>query len=455
MLTQQADKQIATVIVGLGVTGLSCARFLSRHGIEFAVTDSRDHPPGLDDLLKESPDVIAHCGELDVDLIMQARQCLVSPGVSIKQPLLQQADRAGVEIFGDVELFARHIKAPVIAITGANGKSTVTTLVYEMAKACGLKVRVGGNLGTAALDLITETEPDLYVLELSSFQLETTRSLNPVASTVLNISEDHMDRYADIEDYAKAKQRIYNGKGVMVINSDDLIVSKMNRLDRKVSRFSLQTPAEKEFGVRVKTAESSDQQETWLAFGEYDLLSVNDMKIKGKHNIANALAALALGHAAGLEMSGMLKALREFPGLEHRCQWVANHNGVDWYNDSKGTNEGATCAAIEGLAEGQNIVLIAGGDAKGATFEDLGEVAQGRIKHAVLIGKDAALIKSKLDPLSIPVEDVLNMQQAVAAADRAAQSGDLVLLSPACASLDMFENYMVRGQVFVDEVMKL
>lgn len=448
------NANIETVIVGLGVTGLSCARFLARRGQSFAVTDSRAAPPGLNALLEEYPEVITRCGELDADLIMQARQCLVSPGVSIRQQMLERAEQAGVKILGDVELFARHARAPVIAITGANGKSTVTTLVYEMAKACGLTVRAGGNLGTAALDLIEETEPDLYILELSSFQLETTHSLNPVAATVLNISEDHMDRYADVADYADAKERVFQGQGVMVINADDPQVLQMRKSDRKTCLFSLKEPAGNEFGVRIKKTEGK-RADAWLVFGDSDLMPVSEMKIKGMHNVANGLAALALGHAASLNFDGMLQALRTFPGLEHRCQWVANKNGVDWYNDSKGTNEGATCAAIEGLAPEGSIILIAGGDAKGAKFDNLGYAAKGRVKRAILIGKDAPSLKAALTPYKVPVEDAVDMQAAVEAANKVAQAGDLVLLSPACASLDMYKNYMVRGQTFVEAVLKL
>lgn len=444
-MSKQLNTDRETVIVGLGLTGLSCARFLAARGVDFAITDSRENPPGLAELQQNYPDTPTRCGELDADLILRSRQCLVSPGISIRHPLLIRAAQTGVEVIGDIELFARTIKAPVIAVTGANGKSTVTTLVYEMARACGMDVRAGGNLGTPALDLIMDHEPDLYVLELSSFQLETTHSLNPVAATVLNISEDHMDRYSGLADYAVAKARIFAGDGVMVLNADDPAVAGMSQSGRQVTHFTLRQPAQNEFGTR------QDQGQEWLAFGEQTLMPASDMKIQGRHNIANALAALALGRAAGLDMQKMLGVLRSWPGLPHRCQWVAEHNGINWYNDSKGTNEGATVAAIEGFANTGNIILIAGGDAKGARFDDLAAAVKGRVRHVILLGKDAPLLERVLHSVA-SVERVTDMQQAVVFAHQIARKGDRVLMSPACASLDMFANYAARGEAFVKAV---
>lgn len=444
-MSKQLNTDQETVIVGLGLTGLSCARFLAARGITFAFTDSRENPPGLAELQQNYPDTITHCGELDADLILRARQCLVSPGVSVRHPLLVRAAQNGVEIIGDIELFARTIKAPVIAVTGANGKSTVTTLVYEMARACGKDVRAGGNLGTPALDLIRDHEPDLYVVELSSFQLETTHSLTPLAATVLNISEDHMDRYSGLEDYADAKARIFTGDGVMVLNADDQAVAGMRRSGRQMTYFTLRQPAHNEFGTRL------NQGQEWLAYGELNLMPASDMKIQGRHNEANALAALALGRAAGLDMQKMLGVLRTWPGLPHRCQWVAEHNGITWYNDSKGTNEGATVAAIEGFSNTENIILIAGGDAKGARFDDLAAAVKGRVRHVILLGKDAPLLERVLHSVA-PVERVTDMQQAVGFAHHLARKGDLVLMSPACASLDMFANYAARGEAFIKAV---
>ncbi len=446
-MNKQTNLNVDTVIVGLGVTGLSCARFLGKRGLSFAITDTRETPPGLKEVQQEFPETMISVGDLDLGLIMQAKQCLVSPGISIRHPALIRAEQAGVEIIGDIELFARHADAPVIAITGANGKSTVTTLVYEMAKAADLDVRAGGNLGTPALDLIKDSEPDLYVLELSSFQLETTHSLNPVAATVLNISDDHMDRYAGTSDYAEAKERVFQGGGEMVLNADDPIVDRMMKNNRAIIRFTLNEPAKNEFGILQK----NDQQ--WLAFENTFLMPVSEMKIRGSHNAANALAALALGKAAGLDESVMLEVLRTWPGLPHRCQWIAEQNGIDWYNDSKGTNEGATVAAIKGFAD-RSIILIAGGDAKGAKFDDLAAAVKGRVKQVILFGKDAPLLEQVLNRVTV-VKRVDDLDQAVMTAHQTAEKGDLVLLSPACASLDMFANYQVRGQVFIDAVNEL
>ena len=443
-MSKQTNIDVDTVIIGLGVTGLSCARFLDNRGLSFAITDTREKPPGLKELQQEYPDVLISVGDLDIDLISRAKQCLVSPGVSIRHPVLIRAAQAGVEIIGDIELFARHVDAPVIAITGANGKSTVTTLLYEMAKAAGLEVRAGGNLGTPALNLIGDTEPDLYVLELSSFQLETTHSLNPVAATVLNISEDHMDRYAGAAEYADAKERVFQGSGVMVINADDPVVLRMSKTNRQIISFTVNKPADNEFGILEKNAEP------WLSINGKFLMPLSEMKIQGHHNASNALAALALGTAAGLSQKPMLEVLRTWSGLPHRCQWIAEHSGVDWYNDSKGTNEGATVAAIKGFAE-RPIILIAGGDAKGAKFEDLAAAVKGRVKQAILFGKDGPLLEQILNRVTV-VKRVDDLDQAVMTAHQMAEKGDLVLMSPACASLDMFDNYQARGQAFEDAV---
>ena len=438
-----------TVVVGLGVSGLSCARFLRRLGIRFAVTDSRPAPPGYDRLARECPDLEIAVDGLDADLIGAAKQVVVSPGVSLQEPVLQQALRSGVEVIGDIELFARHAGAPVVAITGSNGKSTVTTLFAAMALAAGKDVRCGGNLGTPALDLLSEHEPDLYVLELSSFQLETTESLNPAAATVLNISPDHLDRYSSLEDYSRAKQRLFRGDGAMVINMDDPKVKAMAIPGRATQRFGLRaTGPTVEFGITERAGQ------TWLTHAQTPLLPTTELRIRGHHNVANALAALALGSAIDLDMDAMLTALRDFSGLPHRCQWVTEAQGVEWYNDSKGTNEGATCAAIEGLATGsERLILIAGGQAKGADFSALAKTAKGRLKVLIALGEDASLLIDALTDV-VPVVAVSDMQEAVVGAMRLAQPGDTVLLSPACASFDMYTDYRQRGEVFMSAVLE-
>ncbi|MGH8580667.1 MAG: UDP-N-acetylmuramoyl-L-alanine--D-glutamate ligase [Gammaproteobacteria bacterium] len=444
--SHNAAQSFDTVIVGLGATGLACARFLRRQGTNFAITDSREFPPQYHQLLAEQPDTALRLGGFDSRLISNAKRVLLSPGVSSAEPAIQGALAAGVEVIGDIELFARHARAPILAITGANGKSTVTALVGEMASAGGIDARCGGNLGTPALELLRPPEPALYVIELSSFQLELTHSLNAAAATVLNVTPDHMDRHPSFRAYARAKQRIFNGDGAMVLNGDDPVVAGMAIPDRRQLWFSLQDPGEARFGLRRKRGIE------WIYHGGDPLLPVSDLRLAGRHNVANALGALALGTAADLPTAGMLHALREFRGLPHRCQWVAGAaGGVDWYNDSKGTNVGATRAAILGLAENRRIVLIAGGIAKGADFAELAAASQGSVRAVVVLGRDGPAIARAFQG-TVPVEKASDMGNAVSLARGLAQAGDAVLLSPACASFDLFNDYAHRGQVFMREV---
>lgn len=438
------------LIVGLGKTGLSCARFLAARGIEIAVTDTRLHPPGLDELEAEWPDVAVFVGGFDAEAFERADMLLVSPGVSLREPLIAEARAKGSEVLGDIELFARIVEAPVIAITGSNGKSTVTSLVGEMAASAGRQVAVGGNIGTPALDLIDE-QNDLYVLELSSFQLETTNSLNACASTILNISEDHMDRYSSLTDYTAAKAKIFHGSGTLVINKDDPRVTAtldMISSGRSVVYFGLNEPAsEHEFGICYQA------NEPWLCLGKENLLAVSELRIKGLHNQSNALAALALGYAAGLSIPAMLNALRAYTGLPHRCQWLGEYNQVNWFNDSKATNVGATLAAIEGI-EANQIVLIAGGQGKGQDFTPLAAVLSDKVRKVILIGEDAKIIAQSIDR-HVDVLYANDMAEAVAYAAEQAEAGDAVLLSPACASFDMFSGYEQRGEVFTGLVRSL
>jgi len=435
-----------TLIVGLGKTGLSCARFLSAQGEICVVTDSRQLPPGLDELVAACPDMTVHTGGFRDEDFDTASRVVLSPGVALREPHVAKAASHGTEVLGDIELFARNVDAPVIAITGTNGKSTVTTLVSEMAAKAGRNVQVGGNLGMPALELLGKEETDLYVLELSSFQLETTHSLNAVAAVVLNVTADHMDRYESIDEYCAAKAKVYSGDGVMVINRDDPYVTAMAsnaNASRKVIRFGLGEPAEGEFGLVTHDAEP------WFVFGAEKLLPVSALKIPGRHNQANALAALALGYASGLEMDAMLTSLSEFTGLAHRSEWVAEHNGVRWFNDSKATNVGATLAALDGMPG--PFILIAGGDGKGADFSELKRVMTAAIKAVVLIGRDAGNIRKAIEG-SVVIHDAASMHDAVLRANELAEPGDSVLLSPACASFDMYNNYIERGEDFVAKV---
>nr|VFJ65130.1 MAG: UDP-N-acetylmuramoylalanine--D-glutamate ligase [Candidatus Kentron sp. FW] len=458
-----------TVIVGLGETGLSCARHLAARGAEIAVVDSRLQPPGLVALRAELPDVPVYLGDFDEKILGGAEEIILSPGVSLQVPTIKRAMDRGVSVIGDIELFAREIRTsvaqtPVIAVTGSNGKSTVTSLVAEMARMDGRAVRAGGNLGPPALALLDEDNgrtTELFVLELSSFQLETTTSLNPIAATVLNLSEDHMDRYADISSYAEAKRRIFAGDGVMVLNLDDPMVVAMGYPSQDISHqdsarhivgFTLGVPGASEFGVMDRVGD------LWITYGKVPLLPVSGLKLQGMHNVANALAALALGTVAGLSLSAMQGTLREFSGLSHRCQLVADRNGVRWFNDSKATNVGATVAAIRGLGHQGKLVLIAGGDGKGADFSPLrtaiqgnDSASQGIVRSMVLLGRDSDQIAATVRDM-VPVVYAGDMHDAVRQACRLAHSGDSVLLSPACASWDMYRDYRERGELFVAEV---
>lgn len=444
---KKTSKPLNTVVVGLGKTGFACARYLSAQGIPYAVTDDRNEPPMLNDMQATFPDVLLCLGGFDASLLMNADRLLLSPGVSLQEDVIVRAIESGVEVYGDIELFCQNTTVPVIAITGTNGKSTVTTLVAEMLRAADLNVVEGGNLGTPALDLLSNNTPDVYVLELSSFQLETVTSLNAIASVVLNIAPDHEDRYEDLAEYARAKERIYDGSGTLIINLDDAAVASMAKEQRTCVGFTLSDPLSEDYGVRVY----GDVR--WIVRGKNKLIPVHALHMKGEHNIANAMAAMALVETLNCPLSAMLSVLRSFSSLEHRCQWVAEHAHVKWVNDSKSTNVAASCAAIQGLAKDENMVLIAGGDGKGADFSELEEVAAGRLKAAIVLGQDGDKIEQVLVNV-VPVHVVDNMEMAVWAAVKIAKDGDIVLLSPACASFDMFENYQARGNAFVAAVRK-
>ena len=429
------------LIVGLGKTGLSCVRYLSGQGREIAVADSRLQPPGLDELKAGWPDVPVYLGEFDEDLCAGFNELVVSPGISIAEPAIAGAAARGARIRGDIDLFADAADAPIIAITGSNGKTTVTTLVGEMARAAGRNVQVGGNIGTPALDLLDQGA-DLYVLELSSFQLETTEELGALAATVLNVSDDHMDRYPDKMAYFQAKQRIYRGCKNAIVNLDDALSTPMARDTLRFLCFGFNRVNPETFSTR------DDDQGTWITWGLDNLLLASELQLMGRHNISNVMAALALGHAAGLAMEPMLEVARSFRGLPHRCEFVRNLNGVDYINDSKGTNVGATVAAIESLVpDSGKVILIAGGDGKGADFQPLAEPVAACCRALVLIGRDAGKISEAVG-VSVPQYRATSLQEAVSLARQAAEPGDRVLLSPACASFDMFRDYNDRGEQF-------
>lgn len=431
------------VVVGLGKTGLSCVRYLRQLGYKVAVNDTRTNPPNLAELHAEFPDVEVSLGHLDEPLLLKAHEIITSPGISIQELALVSAQNAGINIIGDIELFCRAVNKPIVAITGSNAKSTVTTLVGLMAQNAGVKVAVGGNLGTPVLELLNE-DAELYVLELSSFQLETTHSLRAAAATVLNISEDHMDRYANLMAYHKAKHRIYRNCHFYVTNRQDMLTTPLLPDMIPHTSFGLDTPDLRSYGI-IK-----EQGKSYLAKGQTKLLDTSEMAIFGEHNMANALAALALGEAVNLPMDAMLHTLKTFTGLAHRCQLVATQQGIAWYNDSKGTNVGATLAAINGLgaAISGKVILIAGGVGKGQDFSPLSSALAQYGKAVLLMGEDAPKIDQAVqaDIAKIYVSD---LNHAVKTAQQLAQAGDVVLLSPACASFDMFKHYEDRGEQFM------
>ena len=434
------------IIVGLGKSGMSLVRFLAQRGVSFAVADTRDNPPELATLRRDYPQVEVRCGELDVDFLCRADELYVSPGLALATPALQAAAARGVKLSGDIDLFARNAKAPIVAISGSNAKSTVTTLVGDMAAAAGKRVAVGGNLGTPALDLLSD-DVELYVMELSSFQLETTNQLGAEVATVLNVSEDHMDRYSGLPAYHLAKHRIFRGAKQVVVNRQDALTRPLMSEGLPCWTFGLSAPDFKAFGVREENGEK------YLAFEFQNLMPVRELKVRGAHNQANALAALALGHAVGLPFDAMLSSLRTFTGLEHRCQWVRELDGVSYYNDSKATNVGAALAAIDGLGMDMDgkLVLIAGGDGKGADFSGLRDSVAKYCRAVVLMGRDADLIATALGD-AVPQVRVGSLDEAIACSRSLAHSGDAVLLSPACASFDMFKNYEERGHLFARAV---
>jgi UDP-N-acetylmuramoylalanine--D-glutamate ligase len=425
------------LVIGLGKTGAACARYFAAQGAQVTVTDSRADPPGVVEV--RGLPVELRLGRFGVAKpVSSYALAAVSPGVSLDEAFVRELRAAGVPTLGDMELFARAAEAPVVAITGSNGKSTVTTLLGEIAKRAGLNVAVGGNLGTPALDLLS-SEVQLYVMELSSFQLETVVSLRCRAAANLNVSPDHLDRHHSFEAYAEAKSHVFIGCETAVVNRDDPTTARNVRAAQRHVSFGLDAPMAGQYGL-VKY-----QGEDWLACGPERLLRVAELRIYGLHNAANALAALALADAAGLPRSASLAVLREFQGLRHRCEWVAEVGGVAYFNDSKGTNVGATLAALAGLPE--PIVWLGGGQGKGQDFSPLKPVLAQKGRAAVLFGQDAVAIERALAD-ALPIYREQNLEASVRRAHSVARPGDRVLLSPACASLDQFRSYEERGERF-------
>ncbi|MDO8345340.1 MAG: UDP-N-acetylmuramoyl-L-alanine--D-glutamate ligase [Cellvibrio sp.] len=434
-------------IIGTGITGLSVARFLAAQGQAFVLMDTRSSPPNLAQVQQEFPGVTIVCGELDAQTLLACDEIIVSPGVAVATPAIEQAKAAGISVVGDIELFVRAAKAPIVAITGSNAKSTVTTLVGEMAKAAGTNVAVGGNLGTPALELLNDSV-ELYVMELSSFQLETVTKLNAKVATILNISADHLDRYENMRAYILAKLRVYFGAEHIVVNRKDILTHPPLAAGAKPIYFS----GNADFGSFGLMSHDGVE---FLAKNLTPLMATNELKIRGRHNVDNALAALALGDAAGIPMDAMLTTLKNFGGLRHRCEFVAEKNAVEFYNDSKGTNIGATLAAIHGLArDPQQLIVILGGEGKGQDFTELTPALRAINSKVILIGRDAPVIEEAIGD-AVPVIHADTMQDAVNKSFATANPGDAVLLSPACASFDMFKNYEDRGEKFCLAVKEL
>ncbi|MCU4351452.1 UDP-N-acetylmuramoyl-L-alanine--D-glutamate ligase [Acinetobacter ursingii] len=432
------------VVAGLGISGVSAVNFLHEQGYRVAVTDSRETPPGHDQIPAE---VKTSFGELDMELLLQAEEIILSPGLAPQLPEIQQAIAKGIPVVSDIQLLRRATGVPIVAITGSNAKSTVTTLIGQMAQDAGRKVAVGGNLGRPALDLLKD-QPELIVLELSSFQLETTSNLNAAVAVVLNMSEDHLDRHGDMFGYHKAKHRIFQGVKKVVYNRDDSLTRPLVPDQTPMQSFGLNAPDLNQYGILRE-----DNGTLWLARGRERLIKSSELYIQGTHNVANALACLALGEAIGLPRDSMLETLKQFKGLEHRCEYVKTVHSVRYYNDSKGTNVGATLAAIDGLGaaiepQQAKVVVILGGQGKGQDFSLLKDSVAKYVKAAILIGEDAPILQTALQG-STELIQAQSLKQAVELAQAKTTEHDVVLLSPACASFDMFTGYPDRGHQFV------
>jgi UDP-N-acetylmuramoylalanine--D-glutamate ligase len=454
-------KQLAeqfVLVLGLGETGLSLARYLSAQGAHLRVADSRTEPPGVATLCSELPQAEVQCGAFKDELLQGIDRIAISPGVPLAEPFVQRAIARGLPVEGDIELLAQQLATndyrrttKVIAITGANGKTTVTSMVGAMCAAAGLDTQVAGNISPAVLDALRarDTQPQVWVLELSSFQLETTYTLNADAAVVLNVTEDHLDRYAGSMDaYAEAKARIFRGDGVQLVNREDKRSAKMLVAGRAQLSFGLDTPrGAQDWGI------AREGSVVWLMQGAQKIMRADELQVSGLHNVANALAALALCRALDLPLAPLVNALRIFKGLPHRVEKVAEIAGITYYDDSKGTNVGATEAALKGL--GKLAVVILGGDGKGQDFSPLKEAVAQHARAAVLIGRDAPLIEKALQGCGKPVLKARDMDEAVKISATHALTGDAVLMSPACASFDMYKNYLHRAEVYIAAVKQL
>ncbi len=435
---QATNRNHETVIVGLGRTGLSVATYLCKQGVPFVMLDTRHNPPYFNLVKQEFPDVEICLGKLSTDSFQNAKRIIVSPGVAVDNEFISCAVMQGAEYCGDIELFVNNTQVPIVAVTGSNGKSTVTSLVVEMARAADIRAYAGGNLGPPALDLLAFDDAELFVLELSSFQLESTWSLRPQVGVVLNLSSDHLDRHGSVGNYAHIKAQVYEHANFSVVNRNDTFVANMKTSGVVIS-FGSDSPARGEFGL------IHDLENVYLAKGKNPLLVTSELAMQGEAGVLNALAALAIGDALGLSLEKMLLTLANFKGLPHRFSLVGKSQGVSWFNDSKGTNIGASICALRSLEA--DIILLAGGVFKGGDLSLLHEVVAKHVKHVVLFGQDAGLLKQALHGAA-SVCSVNTIRDAVTIARGLSRPGDKVLLSPACASFDMYEDFIARGEDF-------
>ena len=435
------------LVIGLGETGFSCIKYLRAKNIPVMVADTRDNPPHLADCRAQFPEVEIHLGKFSDAVFSTATTLVVSPGISLEEPCIKKATENNIPIVGDIELFVRDAKAPIVAITGSNGKTTLTTLMGQLINDAGKKAVVCGNIGTPVLDVLTQEIPDFYVLELSSFQLETTYSLRAKVAVLTNLSPDHMDRYETLDDYLAAKQRVFLHCDYAVVNADEKNTWEKLIFEHPPLEITLEKPSEKQWGIL----------EGCLAHGKEKLLPISDLLLQERFNNQNFLVALAMGSVLRLSMDSMLATLRNFAGLPHRCQRVKTNDDIVWINDSKGTNPGAVIAAIESVYHQyhpKKIIVIAGGDGKGVDFSILKAPVKTYVSDLIVLGKDAELLQIALQECAT-VTRVNTVREAVAFAKTIAEKKDAVLLSPACSSLDQYKSYAERGNDFVKAVVEM
>ena len=435
------------IIYGLGDTGLSTARYLYAKGDRFCVYDAFKNPPLLKTLKQEMPDIRFFSGKQQLSAFDGQMEILLSPGVSQADSFLRNAISVGATVKSDLDLFVSEVDVPVVGITGSNGKSTVTELVGKMAQASGFETAVGGNLGPPALDLL-ETKAEIFILELSSFQLENSGPLNLSVAAILNLSPDHLDRHQTMASYRLAKERIFSRCKTAVINFIDETTYSNNLNDCVIFKWGFDEPVGDTIGLSGKFPN------VYICFGSRKIMRVDEIRLTGKHNLANSLAALAVGISSGFSIESMRRVLKNFSGLAHRCELILSKAGVDWINDSKATNVGATRAALEGLGDQKNVILIAGGVSKGANFKSLLAPIKKHCKQVILIGESAIEI-SEIVSNEVKVSRVTSIEEAVQLSKNISSIGDLVLLSPACSSLDMFRNYIDRGDTYTRAVLDI